>query len=399
MQLVGRTGTYGTSAEGYRAFHPRPLPPDPVIEFSDLLRTKLSKADQDLGRLVGSAQLLPDPDFFVRSYVRKEAVLSSQIEGTRSSLSDLLEYEAGGERAQRSKDAKIVSNHVRALNAAVRALRAGEKPTMDLLKKTHSILFRDAPEEDADPGNIRTKQNWIGGASPATADFVPPPPEELPTALDSLDQYLRSAAPVPPLVRAALSHAQFETIHPFLNGNGRIGRILVALVLLESGSMESPILYLSYYLLKHRDQYTRALQRTRDGGDLEGWLEFFFDAVSETAIQAALTAKAILRLREEERLLIQRELGRRSGRGQILLDYLFLHPVTDVNLVAAALRVSFPPANDLVGDFRRLGLLREITGQSRNRLFRFQPYIDTMQKDPASAVSAAQESPPPSPTN
>ncbi len=380
----GRAGGYGPTKGGWRAFHPKPLPPNPPLELSSELLSALLEASTELGRLDGVAEILPDPDFFVYSYVRKEAVLSSQIEGTRSSLVDVLEFEAGAERRTYPRDVHEVVNYIRALNTALRRVRGGEPVSLALLKETHDALLQGVRGGGDEPGQLKTKQNWIGplGSSPATADYIPPPPEETPAAMNSLISYIQSEASNPPLLRASFVHSQFETIHPFLDGNGRIGRLLVTLLLAKWGLLRRPVLYLSYFFLKNRDEYTRRLQGVRDDGDWEGWVEFFLRGVLETSTQATETARRILSLRSDHESQVVRTLGvSRAGSGQALVRQLFRQPVVSINDVTKLLGVSFPTAGNLVDDFVRLGLLVEITGQKRNRYFRYQPYIDVLQYD------------------
>lgn len=380
---AGRAGSYGPTAEGYRAFHPKPLPPDPPLEHSTSLLTALSAASLELGRLDGIAEILPDPDFFVYSYVRKEAVLSSQIEGTRSSLVDVLEFEAGAERRSYPRDVREVVNYIHALNVALERVRGNEAVTLALIQDTHRTLLRGVRGGTDKPGQLKTRQNWIGarGTSPATADYVPPPSEETPAAMAALVSFVQEGSPDPPLLRAALVHSQFETIHPFLDGNGRMGRLLVALLLSKWGVLRRPVLYLSYFFLKNREEYARRLQRVRDDGDWEGWVEFFLKGVSETSIQATVTARAILALKQDHEQLVSRSIGGgRTGGGQRLLGLLYYQPVVSVSWVAKQIGVTFPPASHLVDDFVEMGLLKEITGQKRNRYFRYQPYIEILEK-------------------
>jgi Fic family protein len=353
------------------------------LAFDDALIGRLASASAELGRLDGAAEILPDPDFFVYSYVRKEAVLSSQIEGTRSSLADLFDFEAGAQGRRGRHDVREVSNYVTSLNFALEQVRKGVAVSTDLLQGTHAQLMRGVRGNEAAPGALKSRQNWIGpiGSSPLTADFVPPPPEETPTALAALTDYIRTGSMEVPLIKAGLAHAQFETIHPFLDGNGRMGRLLVTLMLTTSGVVRRPVLYLSYYLLKHREEYIQRLQGVRDDGDWEGWLVFFLTGVEETSIHAAETARAILALKQEHELVIERELGRRAGSGRKLLEHLFRRPVVNVGMVASLLGSTFPPASELVTTFANLGLLTELTGQKRNRFFRYTPYVELLQQD------------------
>ncbi len=387
----GRAGLYEATPEGWRAFHPKPLPPDPPLQLSPELVGLVATASTELGRLDGAAEILPDPDFFVYSYVRKEAVLSSQIEGTQSSLVDLLEFEAGAERRAYPRDVLEVANYVRVLNQARERVTAGERISLELIQDSHKLLLKGVRGQHEQPGKLKSRQNWIGpaGSSPATADFVPPPPDETPAAMEQLIAYLQAESPEPPMLRAGLAHSQFETIHPFLDGNGRMGRLLVTLLLIQRGALRRPVLYLSYYFLRNRAEYTRRLQRVRDDGDWEGWIEFFLRGVQETSIQASATARAILAMKSDHEAQINQQLGNRAGRGTKLLARLFHQPVISVNEVAGVIQTTYPPANELVNKFGELGYLVEVTGQKRNRFFRYQPYIDILQRDrtPASASS------------
>jgi Fic family protein len=378
----GRAGTYAATAEGWRAFHPKRLPPDPPLQLSPEALGLLATASTELGRLDGEAEIVPDPDFFVYSYVRKEAVLSSQIEGTRSSLVDLLDFQAGAERPNYPRDVREVANYVEALDHAHGRISSGEPISLGLIQDAHRILLQGVRGGRMHPGRLKTRQNWIGiDDSPATADFVPPPPSETPGLMEDLVAYIQSESLEAPLLRAGVAHSQFETIHPFLDGNGRIGRLLVALSLLKCRSLRRPVLYLSYFFLKNREEYTRRLQHVRDDGDWEGWLEFFFKGVRETSIQATETARAILELKGEHERLVGSKLGKRSGGGHKLLARLYQQPVISVNEVSRVIGTTYPPANDLVDQFVRLSLLTEVTGQKRNRFFRYQPYIDILRRD------------------
>jgi Fic family protein len=377
-----RAGSYATSGDGLRIFHPKHLPPDPAIRLSTDGEGLLATASTELGRLDGASEIVPDPDFFVYSYVRKEAVLSSQIEGTRSSLVDLLDFEAGAERPSYPRDVREVSNYVNALDRAVHLIRAGEPISLELVQDTHKLLLHGVRGQRAEPGQLKTRQNWIGlENNPATAEYIPPPPDETPELMQNLVSYVQTDSREAPLLRAGIAHSQFETIHPFLDGNGRIGRLLVALLLVKCGALRRPVLYLSYFFLKNRDEYTRRLQRVRDDGDWEGWLEFFFKGVKETSVQAADTARVILNLRNQHVELIERKLGKRSGSGHALLERLYRQPVITVKEVAKAIGTTYPPASDLVDRFVELDLLREVTGQKRNRFFRYQPYIDLLRRE------------------
>jgi Fic family protein len=367
-----RAGTFVAQPSGYRAFLPAPLPPDPPVDLEGELLNLLSAADIALGRLDGVVKVIPDPEFFVAMYVRREAVLSSQIEGTQSTLEDLLEVELEPDAKTRGDVGEIV-NYVTAMNHGL--ARLGELPlSLRLIGEIHAELLQDGRGEHATPGEFRRTQNWIGppGASLKQATFVPPPVPEMKEALYALEQFLY-AEPVPPLlILAGLAHAQFETIHPFLDGNGRVGRLLITFLLVRGGALRAPLLYLSYYLKLHRTEYYDRLTAIRTSGDWEGWLRFFLRGVAETAREAADTAEQIFELRETHRTLVLAETG---VNGLKLLSLLFQRPLVNVNLVTNELGVTFPTANRLVARFEELGLLRETTGQRRSRVFRYERYL------------------------
>jgi len=371
-----RAGHYERQRAGYRAFVPEPLPPDD-LRLDESLVALLSEADRALGRLDGAVGVLPDPDLFVLQYVRREAVLSSQIEGTHASLMDVLAFEAEMERAERRVDVAEIINYVAAMNHGL--ARLAELPlSRRLLCEVHAKLMEDVRggEPNRTPGEFRRSQNWIGGGSPATARFVPPPPELVSDAFANLENYLHDPEPVPPLLKAGIAHAQFETIHPFLDGNGRTGRLLITFWLTERGVLRRPLLYTSLYFKEHRDDYIDRLQAIRDEGDWEGWLAFFLDGVAQVAIEATETVTRITDLRERDRARLGAELGRRAASALALLDQLFGQPVVSVKLVQAMLEVSQPTASGLVRDLAEVGLLREITGRRRNRLFGYGEYLD-----------------------
>lgn len=373
MTEAGRTGRYVTQPTGYRAFIPSPLPYDPPLRYDEALLGLLSEADQELARLDAATEFLPNPDLFVKMYVRKEAVLSSQIEGTQASLVDVLEHEARAARA--GGPVLEVVNYVRAMNLGLERL-ATLPLSLRLLSEIHRELLRGARGGERTPGEFRRSQNWIGpaGCTLADASFVPPPPEDAKAAMGDLEHFLHDERPLPLLVRAALVHAQFETIHPFLDGNGRIGRLLITFLLCVKGVLRRPALYLSYDFKRRRQEYYDRLQAVRDTGDVEGWIRFFLQGVRDVAREGTETARRILHLREEHRALVTTRL-KNSTAGFQLLDRLFEQPVVTVQLVQKHLGRSYPAANDLVAGFERLGLLREITGGARNRVFRYDPYV------------------------
>ena len=379
----GRTGEYRKTAAGWRAFYPRPLNPEPTIELSTIGGRLLAQASMDLGRLDSLTELLPDSNLFIYSFIRKEAVLSSQIEGTRSTLLDLVDYEADVDRPGYPRDVREVANFVRAFTEARSALRSGYPISLELIQTTHqTLLGTGSRRASLHPGGLKTEQNWIGpGPSPATAQYVPPPPEETPGLMEDLVDFIHRDASAAPLVRTGIAHSQFETIHPFRDGNGRIGRLLVTLLMLKERILREPVLFLSYAFQKHRDEYHRRLQLVRDDGDWEGWLEFFFRAVQESAVQATSLANQILDLERRNRRWVDAHLGQRSGSGQELLRFLLRQPVVTVKQISRAIHTTYPPANSLVERFVEGGLLVEVTGQRRNRHFRYQPYLDLLRGD------------------
>jgi Fic family protein len=361
---------------GYLAFIPSPLPP-PDLRIEAGLQALLSEADLAVGRLDGALSLVPDPDLFVFMYVRREAVLSSQIEGTQASLMDVLEYEAEVERSERRVDVVEISNYVAAMNRGL--TRLADLPiSRRLLCEIHAVLMKGVRggEPDKTPGDFRRSQNWVGGASPATARFVPPPWEAAAESFADLERFLHDPTPMPPLIKIGLAHAQFEAIHPFLDGNGRIGRLLITLWLVERGILRHPLLYPSVFLKEHRDEYIDRLQAIRDHGAWEDWLAFFVDGVGQVAREATDRALEIVRLRDEHRDLIAAHLGRRVPNALALLDQLFRQPVVNARTVEALVDVSQPTASALVTDLERLGILDELTGRPRNRLFAYARYLD-----------------------
>jgi len=373
---AARAGRYVREPTGYRAFLPAPLPPSPPLDLDGALREKLSAADHALGRLDGAVLTLPNPDLFVFMYVRKEAVLSSQIEGTQSSLQNLLAAEAQLFDPDTPRDVQEVANYVRAMNYGL--ARLAELPvSVRLFREIHAELMQGVRGGRLQPGELRTSQNWIGpaGCTLATAAFVPPPPHEVPQTLSDLERFLHDGGGLPPLVQVGLAHAQFETIHPFLDGNGRIGRLLITFLLTEKRLLSKPVLYLSHYFKQRRSDYYDRLQAVRDAGDWEGWLEFFLDAVIEISREAAATAAAILRMREDYRTRITEQLGRAAANGQRVMDRLFDHPIVSVATVREWLDITPAGANQIVARLEDIGLLREITGYARNRRFRFDPYL------------------------
>ncbi len=359
---------------GFRAFIPASLPPDPPILLDQSLATLLSRADQWIGRLDGVTVTLPDPDLFVAMYVRQEAVLSSQIEGTQSSLDDVLAFELDPEGTESPVDVVEVVNYVRAMNYGLDRLEALPL-SLRLIREIHGILMEGVRGAEKPPGEFRSSQNWIGaGHVPLEhAAFVPPPAHAMRDALDDLERFLHQDQSLPVLVQVGLAHAQFETIHPFLDGNGRVGRLLITFLLCHKEVLQLPVLYLSAFLKRHRTEYYDRLMAIRDQGDWEGWLGFFLRGVVETAEAATRTARAILDLRVIHQAFLQDEGLERHGFR--LLDLLFRRPVVNVRLVERELDMTYRTANALLARFVEIGIVRETTGGKRNRRFQYAHYI------------------------
>jgi Fic family protein len=374
-----RAGVFRRQSAGHTAFVPAPFPPEDLNLGG--LHELLEKATLALGRLVGAAEILPDPDLFVYMYVRREAVLSSQIEGTEASLVDLLEYEAQTERAERRVDVREITNYIDALRYGLE--RVDELPlSLRLIREIHERLMTGVRGGEAarTPGEFRRSQNWIGGPTPQTARFVPPPVEDMHRCLQELESFLHDDSGLPTLIRVGLAHAQFETIHPFLNGNGRVGRLLITFFLVQEEVLREPILYLSIFFKRHRQDYYDRLQAISEKGDWEGWLAFFLQGVAEVSGEATTTARQIVRLREEERTRIGEELGRRAGSGLQLLEHLFRNPVVNVKRVEEVTGLSQPAANALTNAMVEIELLREMTGRKTYRVFGFDRYLQLFQE-------------------
>lgn len=373
-EFSDRAGVRRRQPGGFDAFIPKPFPPVDLAlgPLADLLEG----ATLALGRLVGSAEILPDPDLFVFMYVRREAVLSSQIEGTEASLVDLLEYEAQSEHAERRVDIREISNYIDALRFGLK--RIDELPlSLRLIREIHKELMTGVRggEPAKTPGEFRRSQNWIGGPTPATARFVPPPVAEMQTALYELESFMHTDSKLPILVRVGLAHAHFETVHPFLDGNGRVGRLLITFMLAHEKILREPILYLSIFFKRHRQDYYDRLQAIRDKGDWEGWLAFFLEGVAVVSEEATNTARRIVTLREEARAQISQEMGRRAASALLLLEDLFRYPIANVKRVEQVTGLSQPAANALTNSLVDIGLLRETTGKKTYRLFAFDRYL------------------------
>lgn len=378
MNANDRAGEYvscSVGGEQYRAFLPAALPFDPPLQFSATDYDLIEKANRALGRLDGLAALLPDTSLFIYLYVRKEALLSSQIEGTQSSFADLLLYESNEVPGVPLDDVEEVSTYIAALNHGIRRLREGFPLSLRLIREIHEILLATGRGSNKSPGEFRRSQNWIGGSRPGNARFVPPPPEKVMECMGALEKFLHDdPVRTPVLIKAALAHVQFETIHPFLDGNGRVGRLLITLLLCSEGALSEPILYLSLYFKTRRDDYYDWLQKVRTEGDWEGWLRFFLAGVLDTAEQAVQTAKAILQLFDEDRLRIE-SLGRPAASALRVHQYLKTKPLTSIPSAAQSLGLSVPTVTASLKYMEQLGLVRELTQRNRNRLFAYHQYL------------------------
>jgi Fic family protein len=382
-----RAGTYVRQQSDYSAFVPAPLPPKPPLARDSEMDDLHFRATLALGKLDGATGTLPNPDLFVFMYVRKEAVLSSQIEGTQASLIDVVEFEAGRRDPARPQDVAEVVNYVGAMNYGLSKL--SELPvSLRLIREIHNKLLKEVRGAERQPGEFRTSQNWIGppGCSLADATFVPPPPHLVLEALGDLETFIHDDAPMPALLKVGLVHAQFETIHPFLDGNGRVGRLLITFLLCEKKVLQRPLLYLSYFFKKHRNDYYKCLQAVRDDGDWEGWLKFFLRGVEAVANEATTKARRIAALRERHRTMIAGEMGRRAGNALTLLETLYEHPIVSVRQVEQITDITFAPANMLVDELVKLGILVETTGRRRNRVFSYRPYLAEFADDQAPQI-------------
>jgi len=377
------TGHYvpgSLSGTRYRAFVPDPLPPQPPLDLaaSDLIARK-ERADQALGRLDGITLMLPDPELFLHQYVRKEALLSSQIEGTQSSLSDLLLFELDETPGVPLDDVEEVSNYVAALNHGLKRLREDDFPlSLRLIREMHELLLRGGRGASKQPGEFRKGQAWIGGASPALAHFVPPPPDALDDALAAFERYLHApASDASPLIKAALAHVQFETIHPFSDGNGRLGRLLIVLILCHEGVLREPSLYLSLYFKRRRADYYDMLNGVRVRGDWEGWLGFFLDGIAETAQQAVDTAQRLLALLARDRSRIA-ALGTRAGNVGLVFEQFARRVLLGVTQVQPHIALSAPTIRAAIRTLEDMDIVNELTGQRRYRVFAYQAYLDIL---------------------
>lgn len=376
-----QTGTYvpgSLNGQDYRSFVPAPLPPAPPLQLDHELVTLRDQALVALGELKGITRVLPDARLFLYQYVRKEALLSSQIEGTQSSLSDLLLFELEEAPGVPLDDVREVSNYVDALEHGLERIRGGFPLSLRLLREMHAHLLRRGRGQTKAPGEFRRTPVWIGGAAPGQAQFVPPPADRLGECLDAFERFLHATGDgISPLARAGLAHVQFETIHPFLDGNGRLGRLLIVLMLSDAGLLEEPSLYLSLFFKSRRDEYYRRLDAVRTDGDWEGWLRFFFEGVAATSSQAVDTAQRLLQLfqRDRERLRAQ---GRIAGTALQLLDGFARNPLRTSRLLVAETGLSKPTIARGLDAMQRNGMIREVTGKQRYKVYAYQAYMDIL---------------------
>lgn len=375
-----RLGSYvsrSAAGEAYKCHVPSALPPTPPLDM-DRLYKSLDQAMKALGGIDALAKLLPDISLFLYMYVRKEALVSSQIEGTQSSLSDLLLFENDEAPSVPVDDVEEVSNYIAALNHGMARMKKGFPLSTRLIREMHKILLRGGRGANKAPGEFRRTQNWIGGIRPGKASFVPPPPEMVNDLMSDLEKFAHDEdQKLPALVKVALIHVQFETIHPFLDGNGRLGRLLITLLLCADGVLAQPILYLSLHFKTHRQLYYDLLQDVRLKGDWERWCEFFLDGVTETATQAANDAKKIIDLLERDRVRIC-QLGRASKTALKIHDYLLKKPYLLLTKAAGDLNSTVPTITSTVQKLVELGILEEVTGRSRGRVFAYKAYLDIL---------------------
>lgn len=374
----GHYETSTTLGEAVRAYVPASLPPVPPIDWSQDLRIRFEEALLALGRLDSVSMLLPDVSLFLYTYVRKEAVLSSMIEGTQSSLSDLLLFELDERPGVPLGDVQEVSNYVAALDHGLSRIREGFPLSLRLIREIHERLLSGGRGADKQPGAFRRSQNWIGGTRPGNATFVPPPPERVMACMGDLELFLHNQPEAtPPLLKAALAHVQFETIHPFLDGNGRVGRLLIALLLCEQGVLREPMLYLSLFFKTHRKTYYDLLNRVRTEGDWEAWLAYFAEAVTVTAKQAVDTVQRLESMAREDRDRIH-SLGRASASALKIHHELLLRPISTSPDLCQRTGITPLTVNRTLEKLCDLGILRELTGQKRNRVFGYTQYLDIL---------------------
>ncbi len=380
---LGRREIMSLTGERVEAFVPKPLPPNPPIDMSGQLRQALESASLALGRLDGIAfsPLLPDPLIFAYAYQRKEAVLSSQIEGTQTSLADLALFEAGAPPDAHMEDAAETANYVAALEHGMERMAEQFPICNRLIREIHAILLSSGRGQNKTPGAFRRSQNWIGGTRPGNAVYVPPPHELVEDCMADLERFIHADDGLPALIRAGVAHLQFEMIHPFLDGNGRVGRLLILLMLMDAGALRSPILYLSLYLKCRRDEYYRLLNETKNTGDWETWIAFFLKGVQTSAENAVDTCSRLYRLFAEDRASIESELGRRAGSALRVHRSLCSIPAAQLTAVAKSAEISYGAASSAVEGLEKIGVVREVTGKRRGRIYVYTRCLDILNED------------------
>ena len=376
---TGRYATHSTAGEEVRAFIPAPLPPCPPLRLEPL-HTLMEEANQTLGRLDGMSATLPDPHLFVYMSIRKEAVLSAQIEGTQSSFADLLHFEVKGAPDAHFDDVVETSLYVNAMEHGMRQLQQGMPLSNRLIKEVHAELLAKGRGSEKQPGEFRLSQNWIGGTRPGNARYVPPPANQVADCMSDLEKFIHTQdATIPLLIKAALAHGQFETIHPFLDGNGRLGRLLITFLLHAGGALQQPVLYLSLYLKNKREQYYDLLQSVRKDGDWEAWIAFFLAGVKETSQQATTSAQQILRLFEQDRKRIE-QLGRAAGSTLRVYERIQKNPFISVPETTGVLGLSAPTVYKAIAHLVDIGIAKEITGKQRGQVFVYRKYLDILEE-------------------
>ena len=384
MMHRGLIGYYEESivaGEKVRAFVPEPLPPKEKILLDAKRQQLLERATMALGRLDSITLLLPDPDIFLYSYIRQEAVLSSQIEGTQSSLSDLLLYEVDEAPGVPFDDVAEVSQYVGALDHGLERLNGGFPLCNRLFREMHEILLSHGRGSNKQPGEFRGSQNWIGGTRPGNAHFVPPPPHKVAECMGALEKFLHdNEQPYPTIIKAALAHVQFETIHPFLDGNGRLGRLLISFILHHDGLLSKPLLYLSLYFKEHRAYYYELLNRVREEGDWEAWIDFFLEGVEKTALDAVTKAQLLVQTMREDELTAS-QTGRGANSMLRCLQSLSHRPVNSIKGIAESTNLSYPSVSKAIEKLERLGIVKEITGKERNRVYGYERFLRVLNGD------------------
>ena len=377
QKRIGTKIKCSVTGESYNAYIPNPLPPKPSLEMEKIYPL-LDHANIALGRLDGLSILLPDPSLFLYTYVRKEAVLSSQIEGTQSTLSDLLQYENKEIIGIPNQDVVEVSNYVAAMMHGLKRVRSGFPLSMRLIREMHEIVLQKSRGSTKEPGEFRRSQNWVGGTRPGNAKFVPPPPEKVLDLLSDLEKFLHDETiKLPILIKAALAHHQFETIHPFLDGNGRLGRLLITFILCVDGIMKEPLLYLSLYFKTYRQSYYDHLQLVRDTGDWEEWVHFFLNGVIYTANQAVETSQKILELFIKDQQAIE-VFGKSSASMLLIHNFLKKYIISDAKKITEICNITLPTVNKSLQHLEEMGIVRESTGKIRNKIYVYQEYLNIL---------------------